>query len=483
MKSNKLKSVRARLTGPALVLVLLLGLAACGRQPAPAPATAAPRQTEAPVQETAAPAPDAEPEPEPEMDRAGGPSELLQGVFDEIMKDGSSYVQTKNMYAEYYPDVTFDETLEEGKITFSLSGNEYMDGGTWTFVEEGSCLSLTVPSDEYFAFSLALDVARAVGSYFGQDPDLINGYINGLDENGSDDFRMILNEDESVVTFIISTAGPYDLSGLDEMFISAEQLGEEPLGSEHRSMIMNAGKITMSVNGSAESLKILVREYGELDNTAWQSLRNVASVLQPVGWEEFLEEYSAMEDAETDAYTVTLDVDDETIEETMPARESKYSYALVQFGDPDYVEEYEYTPMAPDADYLAEYYFRLAAGYHKGTAGAALAEAEAAGEVLSLCWSWDLWGVDTQELRDNLLGAWESLTDEERTAFDENFPELCELLDSCFADWESNQDRFEDADSREMMDWMVEDEQVRDAWEVLKASTWTLGNQETDYPG
>ena len=483
MRVHNSGDMKTRLTGLALALLLLPGLASCGQQAPGTSAPPAPAETPAAVQETAAPetaAPSHAPEDAPELDRDEVPSQLLQGIFDEVTKEDSSYVQNKNMYAEYYSDASFEELLEADRITFSFSGTEYMDGGTWSAIEEGDCLSLTASTNDYFAVMLALDLARAVGAYYGQDPDLINGYVNSLDAEGSDDFRIIQNEEDDVVTFIISTAGPYDLSGLDEVFVTEEYLGEEPLDSSHRSMVINVGKITMVLNGSAESLEILVREYGELDNVTLESLRNAAGVLQPAGWEAFLENYTALEETETDEYTVSFEVDDAIIEERMTSREDKYSYALVRFGDAGFEGEYEYTPMAPDAESFAEFYFRAAGGYGEGTAGAALAEARAASDVLSFCWSWDFWAVDTEELRANMLEAWESLTDEERAAFDANFPDLCSLLDGCFDDWESHRGRFADAGVEEDMEWMVEDDTLKESWDILKAHTWTLGNQESD---
>ena len=92
-------------------MMLLLSLAACGTQTPPTSATEAPAQ-----------------EPESEMTGADGPSETLQGVYNELVADYSSYSQTKSYYDEYMPDVKYTEELGEDRFTIAVdSKSEYLD--------------------------------------------------------------------------------------------------------------------------------------------------------------------------------------------------------------------------------------------------------------------------------------------------------------------------------------------------------------------
>ena len=138
---------------------------------------------------------------------------------------------------------------------------------------------------------------------------------------------------------------------------------------------------------------------------------------------------------------------------------------------PAWVESKEEAAVpVPGADAFADGYFRVVAGVPRATAGASLAAAQAASDVLGF--------AAANELRANMLAAWESLTDDERMNFDENFPGLNDLVNSCYEDWEANYGRFDDAGAAEKMEELMADEAARQSWEVLSAHTWTLGNSE-----
>ena len=120
----------------------------------------------------------------------------------------------------------------------------------------------------------------------------------------------------------------------------------------------------------------------------------------------------------------------------------------------------------------------MVGGYQKGVAGASLTEARAACEVLAFAAGNELWMADTDMLRANMLEAWGSLTDDERANFDANFQDLAELLNGCFADWESGRGRFDDAGVADTMEELLNDPTAEWSWSELNAHTWTLGNQE-----
>ena len=146
---------------------------------------------------------------------------------------------------------------------------------------------------------------------------------------------------------------------------------------------------------------------------------------------------------------------------------------------PDGVETKEEAAVpVPGADAFADGYFRVVAGVPRATAGASLAAAQAASDVLGFAATNELRLADVETLRANMLAAWESLTDDERMNFDENFPNLNDLVNSCYEDWEANYGRFDDAGAAETMEKLLADETAQQSWEALSAHTWTLGNSE-----
>lgn len=132
----------------------------------------------------------------------------------------------------------------------------------------------------------------------------------------------------------------------------------------------------------------------------------------------------------------------------------------------------------PTAAVLQESFFRQIAACQPGTAGASLKRAAAACRVLSFSISGQLRGADVSELRENLLEAWDGLQEEERTAFDQSFPDICRLLDACFEEWESNRPVFEDAGVVDEMEYLLAYPGAREDWSVLMNHTLTLGNSD-----
>lgn len=453
-----------RLGTAALSLILLLSLAACGTQTSPTSATEAPAQ-----------------KPESETTHAEGPSETLKGIYEALIAPDSDYSQGKAMSAEYYPEVEYTETLEASRITLSVNpnGNEYIQDGSWEFVEEGDYLTAVIADDDYTGMFNVLNVGNAIGTYFGLDSDLISGYLNGLGtlETESDNFSMTRDEAAGTVTYKFNISGPWDMKELDQMLLNETVLDDEPLGSEFISQGGAVGKMQYLANGSADSYTALFAEYGDLDDIAYQSIVNLVTLRKPAGWEAFLADFTELKDLETGDYSVKLDPDNETIAEIMGERKEKFSYVLVRFGSEEYGEA-EYEAFIPDAEAFADFYFRVVAGYLKGTAGDSLSEAQSACDVLAFATGNELWQADMETLRANLLEAWESLTDEERANFDANFPDVNELLSGCFENWEGSRSRFEDAGVLDTMEDLLADEIAQQSWDTLSSHTWTLGNGE-----
>ena len=436
----------------ALALVLLLSLAACGQS--------------APAREAAG---------------DDSSSETLKGVYEALLAPDSDYSQNKALYLEFYPELEYSESLETDSISLSrkANGNEYFTDSTTDFVLDGDYLSAVIAEDDFVGLARVQEMANAVAGYLGMEPELVSGYLNGLSDPAIETGNFSMKEDEAAGTFTfrLYIGGPWDMKELDRMVLSQAVLDDEPLGEEHTSQGGSVGKMRYLANGNADSYTALFAEYGQLDDVAYQSIVNMISLRKPVGYEAFLADFTELKALETDAYSVDLDPDDDTITEIMGERNQKYSYVLVRFGSEEYHEE-EIEVCVPDADAFAEFYFRVVAETPQGTAGASLAAARAACDVLGFAWGNELWLADEETLHSNMLEAWESLTDEERANFDANFPVLDGLVNSCFEDWESNRSRFGDAGAEDTMTELLEDGTAQWSWETLSAQTRTLGSTE-----
>lgn len=460
----KQKSMMKRLGAAALSMALLLSLAACGGQNAPA-------------QENSESAPASVQAAEAETD--GMAAETLQGIYDALIAPDSAYSQNKEFTAEFYPELEYGETLGADRITLSLkaNGNEYYSDGSWDFVVDGDRLTAVIADDDYTGILNVMTVANAIGSYFGMETELVSGYINGLGVLGieSDNFSMTEDVSAGTTTYALNISGPWDMKELDQMVLDEAVLDAEPLDESFISQGGSLGKMQYMANGNMDSYTVLIAEYGELDDIAYQSIVNMITLRQPVGYEAFLADFTELKDLETDDYVVNLNPDDAAIEEIMGQRNDKFSYALVRFGSEEYIEE-EIEIFAPDAEAFADFYFRVVAGIPQGTAGSSLAAAQSACDVLSFAAGNELWLADTDTLRANMLEAWESLTDDERANFDSNFPNLNELLYGSIEDWDANRGIFEDAGVSDIMEELLEDEAAQWSWDTLSANTWTLGN-------
>ena len=263
------------------------------------------------------------------------PSEMLKKIYDALLSEKSDFSKGKAIYAEYYPETKYEAELTDDAITISISGNEYTADGSWTFAEDGDYLKLTIPTDDFSGYMQATNILNAVGICYGMDSHLLNGYVNGLSAKGLENKYFVTKNDEENKTYEIRiyAAGPYDMKELDEMLLDKDSLDFEPLTEDFLSMASSVGKVFMLANGSVDDLKILVGEYGELDNLAYQSLMNVVNVLQPKGWETFTSEYKELADAQTAAYSVKLNPSEEEVHEMIEEDRTGWSFILTHFGE------------------------------------------------------------------------------------------------------------------------------------------------------
>ena len=131
-------------------------------------------------------------------------------------------------------------------------------------------------------------------------------------------------------------------------------------------------------------------------------------------------------------------------------------------------ERAEIVPEDTLIDELAEDFIQVVAGVEQGTAGASLKQAIAACEVWQFAAGSDLADLGVDGLKACLQESLESVDEEVRAAFEENFDGIAALLDACLEDWEANRPLFDDAGVAGEMDALVLDEEVHLNWEMLR---------------
>lgn len=260
----------------------------------------------------------------------------VEGIFSALTAEGSGYSKNKETMKEYYPGIRYEEKLEGDRLTMTVTGGEDRDG-SWTFVKEGDFLTVTAKEEDFAAYGAVMSVLGAVGDYYGMNSTLLTAYLAGLNALGLENPYLRTEADEAAgtVRYSIYIAGAYDMKELDRMVLTEEVLNlydYEPLTEEYTSRAANLGKVSMVCNGSRDGLVILLMEYGEPDDIAYQDLVNLVKALQPAGWAAFAADYTELKDAEGAEYKVAVNVDRAAAEEIVDDPPEGYSFIVARFG-------------------------------------------------------------------------------------------------------------------------------------------------------
>ena len=267
--------------------------------------------------------------------QSGVSKDAMQKIFEIMTKEGSGYSELKSMdtYTEY------SEKLDGNTITVTAKG-EYVNG-SWDYVLEGDYVVNTTPSDEYMGISIFSYLSDAVGEYLGMDTDLLNGFLKAISLAGVESNYVQMAYDETTDTFTskIYVAGPFDFSVLDSVYINEEALYiVEPLDENSHNYVTGAGKVNMYAYGSKDSLDIYFAEHGGRTDLTYKSLLESVKALQPEGYEDFVKDYTALAEVETDDYQVSFVEDREEIPEYFMELDEHQKFTKVHFGE-KYEEE------------------------------------------------------------------------------------------------------------------------------------------------
>ena len=302
-----------------IVCVLSLGLVGCGKKEEVAPSSGEPESQEPANQ-----------------DHSDSP-EVLGKIYENCLKDGSKYLEWKNMLETSYEDTSVSESLNGDKLIISVeSKNEYVEEGDFEFIQEGDYLTYKINNMNFTGYMLAEAIKDAVGESLPMDKDIFSSYLNGLqileinndyysEEQGSND-----------TSYRIYDVGEYDMKEIDEMYVT-EDLAKQYLimgeGDDHF-FSLPLGYIRFVAHGNEEKMDMAIGQYDELGELAYKSLVNAITEIKPKGYEEFLANFDDFREFDSPDYHASYQLDDETKDNLgIEGDISKYKFYVIHFGE------------------------------------------------------------------------------------------------------------------------------------------------------
>lgn len=138
--------------------------------------------------------------------------------------------------------------------------------------------------------------------------------------------------------------------------------------------------------------------------------------------------------------------------------------------------ERDWSP-TPDADTLVGEFFLPVAGLERGSAGAAMKAAQVIVQVMKFAGDAELWNVDGEKLQQSMNDAWDNLSEDEQTRFDEAFADgVSDPADAAFEDYSEVRSVFKDAGVSKEMAALIQDPQVKLSWDMLSSAAMNIGN-------
>lgn len=272
--------------------------------------------------------------------------DAIKAVFENFTKEGSDYSEYKETMKEMYPDVKFEEKLEDGKITVSTPGSNdgLLQAGSCEFVQDGDYITLKNPKDDLFGAGMLAYLIPAVGEAMKMDPFIYDSYISGsmiLGENN--EYVSVTDEADGSKTYKIYDVGSFDMKGLEDMHITekiVEEYKPEELSEGVDAFIaIPMGRIRFVAHGNQDDMTIAVGEYEKLTDNAYKSIVNGVKTLQPKGYEKFLEAFTEdafkeQKELTGEGYEVYYEIKDEDMESLgIEDEEENFNFVVVDFGE------------------------------------------------------------------------------------------------------------------------------------------------------
>lgn len=259
----------------------------------------------------------------------------LQKIYEKLTRADSDYSKLKETYKDF---ATLSEKYENGVITISSvaksSDYETMNG-SWTFTLDGDYVVHTSKTSDLAGYPFVLSVCEAVSEYLGMDYDLVFGYMTVVETKNlkSDYFSITKDAAADTTTYKFYTAGQYDMSLINDVYLDEDFLTiiDGPLSTGSNYYLINGGKLSATMNGSVDDYTIVMAEYGDSTELSRKSLIELVKKLKPLGYEDFVKNYTKLEKASSDYYKVSFLTNTEEIKELAGEARPQYKYVKVVF--------------------------------------------------------------------------------------------------------------------------------------------------------
>lgn len=263
-------------------------------------------------------------------------ADCMKKVFAKLTQKDSKYSKMKEDYAEY---ATFSEKLDGNTITITSTAKtadyESMNG-TCTYKLDGDYIVSDYKTDDVMAYSMRIYIEEAVANYLGMDYALVNGYIAAV-ENGkikSEYYSVNIDENAGTVSEKLYVAGAFDTSAIDSIYLEGSSLDIlDALTADSRNYVCGIGRMDASITGTKDSVDIYVAEYrdGKPSELTYKSLVEIVKKLQPIGYDDFVKNYTKLSQVATDYYQVQYVTNENDIKEIFMESDSKLAVTKLTF--------------------------------------------------------------------------------------------------------------------------------------------------------
>lgn len=275
----------------------------------------------------------------------------MDGIFENLTKADSLYSETKAKFKDYETGeniVNFTESCDGNKINITAEAADknsesyewYKESeGSWDFVLDGDYVTFTKPQEDLMGESMLSMVLYAVCDYLGLDKDLAYGLITAVsvEKITTNYYMRELDEETGQETFKIYAAGNWEIGSLlDGIYLDADTLtqnGLQSLGEESINCYFNIGKMGACINGDKNSVEIAVAEYGGRGDLTYKSLIDLVNTLKPNKYENFVKDYTKLQEVSANGYSVTFPTDPKKLPESFQDKVGNYQFTVVRFSE------------------------------------------------------------------------------------------------------------------------------------------------------
>lgn len=267
--------------------------------------------------------------------------EILKNLYDALIAEGSDLSKSQAVLEEFDDGSSLEATLGANDITFTeIDGENPDEPSVWVFTLDGDLLTIDLDPEDTEGAAKANLILKAAASAQNVDCDLFNGYLCAYPEK-YDEYIIDERETDSKLAVNIAKSYQFDMAELEGVAIGAdviEMLGYEPKTEEFIANIIFYGKLKMYVFGDVNGMEFDIREYGELDSSAYDSVINIVKYIQPNGWEDFVAGYTELKDADEEGYYAKLNLTGDELSEVTANPVEGHSYAVIKIGNTDWEE-------------------------------------------------------------------------------------------------------------------------------------------------